>query len=45
MGAPVSSTKIREAAKKKNESLLECYLTKGVKDWILERRLYCEEED
>ncbi|KAA8903172.1 cytidylyltransferase [Sphaerosporella brunnea] len=39
----VSSTKVREAVKKGDMEALERYLTKDVKEWVLQRGLYATE--
>jgi len=43
--APVSSTKVREAVRNGEHELLDRYVTKGVKRWIIERKLYYGDED
>ena len=39
----ISSTKVRDAAKRRDKEALEILLTKNVANWVLEDRLYVEE--
>lgn len=39
----MSSTKVREAAKRRDEEALGALLTERVKNWVLERRLYTQD--
>ncbi|KAL7275977.1 hypothetical protein RUND412_001046 [Rhizina undulata] len=43
MEVAISSTKVREAVRQKDEKVLDGLLTKGVKKWVLERNLYYEQ--